>query len=426
MILKDSQRGGASNLAAHLMNEKDNDHITVHELRGFVAGDLHGALSEAHAISKATKCQQFMFSLSLNPPKEQDASIDALLDAVDRAEARLGLDGQPRAVIIHEKNGRRHAHAVWSRIDAQEMKAVSMSFFKTRLNELSKELYLEHGWELPEGHRQNGWKNPLNFTLAEWQQAKRLDLDPREVKQVFREAWERSDNQASFRHALEERGFYLAKGDRRGFVALDINGEVFAVARWAGVKTKGVREKLGEPDRLPGVDDARARIRGRMSDQLKGFLAEDRQAKQDQFKPIISEALTMRRDHRRERLKLDKGQKQRWEKETAQRAQKFRQGFGGVMDLLTGRAFATRRENEKEAWQAHLRDRDQRERLHRDQLKERRALQDRFDAMRARQRAESMELSRRIALVWKRMEAEDRRARDPSLRRDGRDYEPSF
>jgi hypothetical protein len=63
---------------------------------------------------------------------------------------------------------------VWSRIDAEAMKAINLPHFKNRLCALSKELYLEHGWILPEGHRENGWKNPLNFTLAEWQQASLL------------------------------------------------------------------------------------------------------------------------------------------------------------------------------------------------------------------------------------------------------------
>jgi len=46
MILVGSQRGGASQLAAHLMNDRDNDHVTIEELRGFVADDLRGALNE--------------------------------------------------------------------------------------------------------------------------------------------------------------------------------------------------------------------------------------------------------------------------------------------------------------------------------------------------------------------------------------------
>src|SRR6185437_4396884 len=140
----------------------------------------------------------FMFSLSLNPPKDGEASVADLVEAADLAEERLGLKGQPRAVILHEKQGRRHAHVVWSRVDVAQMKSVNLPFFKTRLAELSKELYLAHEWKLPDGHRENGWKNPLNFTLAEWQQAKRLGLDPRELKSLFRDAWTHADGGRSF------------------------------------------------------------------------------------------------------------------------------------------------------------------------------------------------------------------------------------
>ena len=216
MILKGSQRSGAAQLSAHLMNVYDNDHVTVYELRGFMADDLHGALDEAHAVSKGTRCKQFLFSLSLNPPKNADASIDDLVDAADRAEQALGLDDQPRAIVIHEKEGRRHAHVVWSRIDVTEMKAINLPHFKTKLTNLSKELYLDHGWELPDGHKTNGWRDPLNFTLAEWQQAKRIDLDPREIKQVFHSCWQRSDGLKAYASALAEHGYFLARGDRRG------------------------------------------------------------------------------------------------------------------------------------------------------------------------------------------------------------------
>jgi len=102
MILVGNQRGGARNLAQHLMKE-ENERVQVHELRGFVADDLDGAFQESYAISRGTKCRQFLFSLSLNPPKGAGVSDEAFVQAVDAAEitagdARsvrggLGLDG---------------------------------------------------------------------------------------------------------------------------------------------------------------------------------------------------------------------------------------------------------------------------------------------------------------------------------------------
>ncbi len=402
MILKGSQRGGARALADHLLNDKDNDHVSLEELRGFSAGNLRGAMAETHAIAKGTRCTQCVFSLSLSPPKDANVTIEDIRAAADRVEKALGLDGQPRALVIHEKEGRRHAHVVWSRIDAEQMKAVNLPFYKNRLNELSKGLYLENGWVLPEGHRENGWKNPLSFSLAEWQQAKRLDLDPREIKQQFQEAWKQSDSLPGFRNALEERGYYLAKGDRRGFVALDMNGEAFSVSRWTGAKAKDIAAKLGAPEKLPDVDATHEAVRERMSQQLKGFIAEDRNAKRAELRPLAEARRDMVAAHRRERLHVAQAQSLRRDRENSARAGRFRTGtFGKVMDFLSLRYFAIRRRNERETLESHVRDRSQREGMFREQFKERRQLQERIDVVMKRHRAERLQLTARIAQVWR-------------------------
>lgn len=126
MILVGNQRGGARDLARHLLKD-ENDHVDVHEIRGFASETLDGAFNEAYAISQGTRCKQFLFSLSLNPPETERVSTEAFERAIEQAETRLGLTGQPRAVVFHEKEGRRHAHAVWSRIKAEEMKAIQLS-----------------------------------------------------------------------------------------------------------------------------------------------------------------------------------------------------------------------------------------------------------------------------------------------------------
>jgi hypothetical protein len=399
MILVGSQRGGARQLAAHLLNDRENDHVTLHDLRGFVADDLRGALTEAQAIARGTRCRQCVFSLSLNPPKGVEVGIETFEAVADRAEQVLGLRGQPRAIVVHEKEGRRHAHVVWSRIDADKMTAINLPFFKSRLNALSKELYLEHGWDLPDGYRANGWKNPLNFTLAEWQQAKRIDADPREIKQIFQSAFARSDNLPSLRHALEEHGYFLARGDRRGVVAVDIHGEVFAVARWAGVKTKALTERLGEPDALPGVEEVRTDIKRRLTARVRGLLADDLLRQRDELRPLVAERRAMALEHRKERESLRHKQDARWQQESRDRAARFRRGLGTVLDVVTGRIFTIRRENEREAYLALERDRRQRETLILAQAREREDIQQRIETMRERQREERLRLARQIGLL---------------------------
>lgn len=278
MIVKGNQRAGAVALARHLLNRGDNDHVTVEELRGFSSGTLTNAMREALAVSKATNCRKFLFSVSLNPPETADVSTADLSKAADRVEQHLGLSGQPRALVIHEKEGRRHAHAVWSRIDAASMTAIKLDYYKLRLTEVSRALFREHGWRMPEGLRDKNARDPTTFSREEWQQARRVGQDAKALKQLFADCWAGSDNAASLSQALRERGFILARGDRRGAVALDYRGEVYALARWSGVKTKEVRARLGELDALPNVASAQAEIAARMSPQIEGYIAQARQA----------------------------------------------------------------------------------------------------------------------------------------------------
>lgn len=68
--MKGSQRAGATQLAIHLLKD-ENEHVEIHEISGFVSDNPMGALKEAQAISKGTKCHQFLFSLSLSPPDKE-------------------------------------------------------------------------------------------------------------------------------------------------------------------------------------------------------------------------------------------------------------------------------------------------------------------------------------------------------------------
>ncbi|MCZ6804838.1 MAG: hypothetical protein O7D86_13145 [Proteobacteria bacterium] len=141
MILEGNERGGAKNLALHLLKE-ENDHVDVHELRGFVSDNLIQALNETYAVSRGTRAKKFLFSLSLNPPQTENVSTKDFKEAIGRVEEELGLTGQPRAIVFHEKQGRRHCHTVWSRIDTEAMKAIHLSHTKLKLMDISRDLYI--------------------------------------------------------------------------------------------------------------------------------------------------------------------------------------------------------------------------------------------------------------------------------------------
>lgn len=367
MILHGNQRGGAKDLALHLMKD-ENETVQVVDVRGFISRDVMGALTESYAMSRATKCRQHLFSLSLNPPKGESVSDQDFLDATALAEQRLGLSKQPRIIVFHEKYGsdgklRKHAHAVWSRIDVQRMKAVQLSYTKRKLVDVGRELYIRYGWRMPHGFIDPKRRDPKNFTLVEWQQAKRQGKDAKSLKAMFQERWAISDSMGGFAHALEEQGFILAKGDRRGFVAVDYKGEVYAIARWVGVKTKAVREKLGEPDALPTAQQAHAKAAGQVAKRLRE-LRDQQHAKAKRFDAVFARRATHQdKTRHRSQAQLDAWLNSRTQQEEAERQARIRKGILGFIDRLTGYRRKMKRRNALEREAAHVRDRLETQRL---------------------------------------------------------------
>ncbi len=397
MILKASQRSGATQLGLHLLKTEENEHVEVHEVHGFMSETVMGAMKEAQAMAKGTRCKQYLFSVSLNPPEAENVAVEVFEGALATIEEKLGLQGQPRMVVFHEKEGRRHAHAVWSRIDAETMTARQLSFFKSKLRDVSKQLYLDNGWKMPSGFLDSKNRDPRNFTLDEWQQAKRAGLDAKALKGIAQECWAASDNAQTFAHALEERGLYLARGDRRGHVAVTYEGEVFALSRLIGVKSKDVTARLGDAKALRSVEETKAHIAEAIAPRLDGFIKEAKRMAHDAMKPLLEQREKLKEAHKQERVRMEKGQHERWQRETRERAGRLRKGVKGMWDRLTGDHAKTVKRNEVEAFYGLQRDRDQRQMMRNAQLAERRRLQEQIRHTRERHARQILELHRQAA-----------------------------
>ena len=90
MILKASQRGNTGELAKHLLNTQENEHVEIYAINGFMADDISSALQEIHAVSLGTKCQQPLFSVSLSPPKDEVVSIQDFDEAIAQIAEKTG------------------------------------------------------------------------------------------------------------------------------------------------------------------------------------------------------------------------------------------------------------------------------------------------------------------------------------------------
>ncbi|MEM6311929.1 MAG: AAA family ATPase [Pseudomonadota bacterium] len=265
---------------------------------------------------------------------------------IAQAEERLGLKGQPRAVVFHERNGRRHAHVVWSRIDASSMNAINLPHFKRKLMGLSREMFLEHGWEMPEGYRDADKRDLHRYSREEAGQAKRAERDTVALKRMFSECWAGSDTGEAFAAALKDNGFILARGDQRGYVAVDADGKVWSLSRWCRVKTRDLRDRLRTLVDLADVEQARQLVKDLREPQR---IQPDPQ-REARLKELVAE-------QRAERAALLEAQKQRMAEELRARPKGLRKAFLWV----TGQHAAFISRCEEEARAAKSRDAAQRQ-----------------------------------------------------------------
>ncbi|MCP5299105.1 MAG: relaxase/mobilization nuclease domain-containing protein [Chromatiaceae bacterium] len=268
MIPYASQRGLGQDLAAHLQNTHDNEYMEVAEVRGAIAQDLHGAFAEWEAQAHAlTKCDNYLYSLSINPdPAQGPLTRDQYSDYIDRAEQKLGLSGQPRAVVFHIKDGREHCHVVWSRIDPFKEKAVHLAFDKDKLMMVTREFARDHDLTLPDGYYKDRDRDkPDQVSVYDMAQQRASGLTKADHIEAVTDAWRASDNAKAFVQALAEKGYMLATG-KRPYVLVDFYGGMHSLPKMIGdkaIRTNDIRAFLGKdypPEDLPSVDEAKALI----------------------------------------------------------------------------------------------------------------------------------------------------------------------
>jgi hypothetical protein len=202
----------------------------------------------------------FMYQANISPRADEHLTEAQWKEAVDTLEKNLGLEGHQRVVVEHEKEGRTHRHVMWNRVDVENLHVADMGgnwrIHTTTARQL--EIRFDH---TPTPSPTSSLDHKPALELWEVRAAERSGIDPAALKEELTELWRRTDSGKAFAAAIEERGYVLAKGDRRDFCVVDQAGDAHSLARRLnGVKAKDVREHMSDVDRdsLPTVAEARA------------------------------------------------------------------------------------------------------------------------------------------------------------------------
>ena len=130
--------------------------------------------------------------------------VTVYMDYIRRPEETLGLSRQPLAIVFHIMEGREHRHLVWSRIDADNQRAVHLAFDHDKLMRVTRSFARDHGLVLPAGYDNS--RNAGQVSLYEREQQRQTGLSKADHKEQVTEAWRHSDDARSFVEALAERG----------------------------------------------------------------------------------------------------------------------------------------------------------------------------------------------------------------------------
>ena len=259
-------------------------------------------------------------------------------EAIDALEEKLGLTGHARVVVMHDKHDRQHIHVVWSRIDLDKMRSVSDSHNYRKHEEVSRDLERRFGHERVQGAHaeRDGVERPDRTpSRAELRQEERTGIKGKDVKAEVTEIFRSSDNAGAFEAALADRGYMLAKGDRRDFVIVDRAGGIHSLARRIdGMKAAELRAFMGtlDPQTVLTIEQAKEAIaeRKHQAETQEGPSLEKAYGRGDDY---VSQTTAAQKDYKQRQEALN-GEFQN--REVTERLQRLRDRLTEQTDAKAG------------------------------------------------------------------------------------------
>lgn len=185
----------------------------------------------------------YSFSLAWQP--EQEPQKEHMLELAFDALELLGLKEHEAVFVAHNDTAHPHVHVITNLVHPENGKTMRPQNDRLKFSEWAEAYEKEHGKIYCEERvinnelRRNGSK-----------------VKHREVKVdqalIIQNLYNKSEGSKAFQVALENQGFTLAKGDRRGFVLVDKDGNISSLSRQLkGQRAKDLNERLGDLQDLP-------------------------------------------------------------------------------------------------------------------------------------------------------------------------------
>ncbi len=265
MIITGKSRNNAAQAADYLSKQGKNERTKLIGTRGTLSEDIAGACAEMEAVAAGSKCENFLYHMTMNPPEGQTFTPEQWAIATALAEKKLGLENAQRVIVEHEKAGRVHRHFLYNRVDQESIKAVRMGWNYAKHEETAAEI--EKLFDLEKTPRAfvKGDGSPranIAPTENEIEEGKRKGVSvPKWRKECRAIVAGTNGAGAEIIEALESHGHMVARGDKVDFLLLDPSGTPHRMGGSLGIRKKDFDEifKDIDPANLPSVEEAQRR-----------------------------------------------------------------------------------------------------------------------------------------------------------------------
>lgn len=175
--------------------------------------------------SELTKTDKGLYHVQICPAYGEDKLMtdDDWIRAADIIEIETGFIGQKRAIVLHDKKGKWHAHVTWERYDHETGIMKSNKFSRLA---------------------QDRARGIIEKEFGHYRTPERNKLRP-EMKEYLSDIWRRTEDAYSFMNTIAEKGYVIAAGTQRPYMVVDETGRSFNLVRQLeNVRTSEVRERF--------------------------------------------------------------------------------------------------------------------------------------------------------------------------------------
>jgi hypothetical protein len=227
-------------------------------------------------MGKATRGEKVLYHAQINPNPGEPMWEGDWIRSADILAEKLGMEGQPRVIVYHLKEGylegaREHAHVVFQRADVEKGRLISDSHNYRKHEAASRQIERELGHEpVPTVDRGTSYTQeearkarqlPAPTELVRREGSARVTYvpdgqygpyrsgrgaNPKEVRAFVTTAYQRARGPEEFRDYLWAAKLQIAIGERRAYSLIDEFGNDYTLARMVqGARTSDLKRFLG-------------------------------------------------------------------------------------------------------------------------------------------------------------------------------------